>query len=131
MSAVRFRAPGLDALRRRLAALPAEAEAAVRPAMEGVAEDVAAAVRASLVAGAGPSAPGHAPHDPSGRLAASVSATATDGGSAVTVAAPEAVALEYGTLRMAARPFLRPAAQRAGPGALARLAAALRDGLRR
>ena len=131
MSAVRSRAPGLDTLRRRFAGLPAEAEAAVRPAMRGVAEDVAEAVRDALGTGAGPSAPGHAPADPSGRLAASVSAGVTADGAAVTVAAPEAAALEYGTLRMAARPFLRPAAARAGPGALVRLAAALRDGLRR
>lgn len=131
MSAVRSRAPGLDALRRRIAGLPAEAEAAIRPAMLGVAEDVAQAVRATLAVGAGPSAPGQAPADPSGRLAAAVSAGATAHDAAVSVAAPEATALEYGTLRMAARPFLRPAAARAGPGALVRLAAALRDGLRR
>ncbi len=130
MSAVRFRAAGLDALRRRLAALPATARSAAAPAMLDVAEGVADAVRASLGAGPGPSAPGAAPDDPSGRLAASVSAAPTDRGSVVIAAAPEAALLEYGTLRMAPRPFLRVAALRAGAAARAALAAALRTGLR-
>ena len=130
MSAVGFRAPELDALRRRLAALPAAARAAVAPAMLDIAEGIAGEVRASLGAGVGPSAAGGAPDDPSGRLAASVSAAPTEAGSAVTVAAPEAAFLEYGTLRMAPRPFLRPVALRAGATARAALAAALRKGLK-
>ena len=130
MSAVKIRAAGLEAMRRRLAALPAAARDAAAPGFEALAEDVARNVRASLGTGANPSAPGGAPDDPSGRLAASVAATPTENGSAVTVAAPEAAFLEYGTFRMAARPFLRPIASRAGPTALARLGAALRQGLR-
>ena len=129
MSAVSCRTSGLDALRRRLAALPAEARTATAPALLALAEDVADDLRASLGGAAAPSAPGGPPDDPSGRIAASVSAAAMQDGSAVTVAAPEAASLEYGTLRMAARPFLRPTASRAGAGALARLAAALRGGL--
>ncbi len=130
MSAVRCRAAGLDALRRQLAALPRAAALATAPGFMAVAEGVADEVRASLGSGTQASAPGGVPDDPTGRLAASVTAGATAGGSAVTVAAPEAAFLEYGTLRMAARPFLRPLASRAGAGALARLAAALRGGLR-
>ncbi len=125
---VKVRAAGLDALRRRLAALPETARAAAAPGFSALAEGVAGDVRASLGAGPGPSAPGGAPDDPSGRLAASVSAA--EDGSAVTVAAPEAAFLEYGTIHMAARPFLRPAASRAGRAGLALLGAALRRGLR-
>lgn len=123
MSAVRVRAAGLDALRRRLAALPTAAQAAVAPAMLDVAERAADAVRASLGMDPG------APDDPVGRLAAAVSAGPSETGSAVAVAAPDAAFLEYGTLRMAPRPFLRPAAERAGQGAPPLLAAALK-GLR-
>ena len=130
MSAVTVRAAGLEALRRRIPALPSAAQAAVTPGFEALAEAAADELRAGLGAGPGPSAPGSAPDDPSGRLAASVSAAFSDGGSAVTVAAPEAVFLEYGTVRMAARPFLRPAAARAGARSLAILKAAFRAGLR-
>lgn len=130
MSAVTVRAAGVAALRRRLAALPDAARTAAAPGFTALAEEAAGDVRVSLGAGPGPSAPGAAPGDPSGRLAATVSAAPTEAGSAVTAAAPEAALLEYGTLRMAARPFLRPVASRAGRAGLALLGAALRRGLR-
>lgn len=135
MSAVKVRAAGLDALRRRLAALPDRARAAAVPGFEALADAAAVEVRASLGAGPDPSAPGAAPDDRAGRLAAAVSAGPTAVGSAVTVgtadvAAPEAAFLEYGTVRMAPRPFLRPAAARAGARGLGLLKEALRAGLR-
>ena len=130
MSAVRVRASGLEALRRRLAALPGTARGTAAPALVALAEEVAGEVRTSFSTGAEPSSPGAAPDDASGRLAAAVSAVPSDAGGSVMVSAPEAAFLEYGTVRMAARPFLRPAATRAGARGLDLLKAALRAGLR-
>lgn len=152
MATVSHRISGLDGLRRRLAALPEAARAAATPALHEVAEGVADEVRAALDGGArvGPSAPGTPPADASGggglgpgpakqvrevsagRLAGSIAVAAEPGlgRAAVTVSAPYAVFLEYGTARMTARPFLRPAALEAGREAVAVLAAALRRGLK-
>lgn len=134
MATVSHRTSGLDALRRRLTALPDAARMAAAPALQDVAEGVADEVRAALdgEARVGPSAPGTPPADVSGRLAGSVAVT-TDPGSgraAVTVSSPHAVFLEYGKARMAARPFLRPAALEARRVAVAILAAALRRGMK-
>ena len=127
---------GLDAMRRRLTDLPVKARNATAGALKDVAEGVAADVRATLVettqAGDGPSRPGTPPADRSGALAASVSVDSDRDGprSDVTVAAPFAIFLEYGTVRMMARPFLRPLALRAESSAKTLLAAALRRGTR-
>ena len=152
MATVSHRTSGLDGLRRRLAALPGAARAAAAPALQDIAAGVADEVRAALDGEAlGPtSAPGTPPVDTSGGgglgpgpakqvreasaggLAGSVAVTAEAGSgrAAVTVSAPYAVFLEYGTARMAARPFLRPAALKAGREAVAVMAAALRRGLK-
>lgn len=70
------------------------------------------------ISGAGhiPSLPGEAPNNDTGGLVRSIE-TKIGGAGFVTVeaggpSAPYAVALEYGTSKMAARPFMRPAVER-------------------
>ena len=117
---------GLEALKARLAAFPDLARAGAEAALLTTAETAAASLRATLQPGSGPSAPGEAPSDPEGRIAAAVTAVPDgSGGASVEVALPFARDLEFGTTRMAARPFLRPAAQRAGSDAKALLAKSL------
>ena len=123
---------GLDAMRRRLEALPGAARSAAAAALSDVAQTVSAEIRATLdQATPGASLPGAPPADASGRLAASISVDTDPDAvrSVVTVSAPFAQFLEFGTIRMAARPFLRPAALRAQRSAKVRLAEALRRGL--
>lgn len=94
-----------------LESLTRRVDAELASALDTVAETVAAEARRLLDgAGARPSQPGEPPADPSGVLADVITTgRAADGSAAVTAAAPYAAALEYGTTRMAARPFLRPA----------------------
>lgn len=127
---------GLDQLRHRLAALPAAAEMAVATALSEVADGAAEEVRRALRGGDDPgsgaaSRPGAPPADPKGRLAAAVTLVRHPGrpGAAVTVDLPFARDLEFGTARMAPRPFLRPAMLRAGHNAGAALGAAMRGAL--
>ena len=123
---------GLDAMRRRLEALPDAAKSAAALALSDVARGVAREIQATLdQATPSVSRPGGPPADPSGRLAASVSVDDDPSGtrSVVRVSAPFGHFLEFGTVRMAARPFLRPAALRAGRDAKALLAQALRRSL--
>ena len=109
---------GLDALKARLASLPDLARAGAEVALLTTAETAAADLRATLQPGSGSSAPGEAPSDPEGRIAAAVTAGPDEsGGASLTVALPFARDLEFGTTKMAARPFLRPAAQRTGSDA--------------
>ncbi len=117
-------APGLPALARALADLPAAAQAEVGAALDEVAADVVAVARRSLGT-ASPSAPGDPPADPTGALAASLSATRDGLQATVAASAPYAGYLEYGTRRMAARPFLRPAVAATAETARAKLRAAL------
>ena len=120
-------ASGIADMKRRLAGLPGLAKSEAHEALRRTGADVVAAARAGLAAG---------PHDPSGTLAASLSGTLDEGASRVSVAssAPYAGFLEYGTRRMGARPFLRPAIAATREGAfqhardaLARLSARLKD----
>ena len=131
MASVTHRISGLGALHARLAGLPDQARAAAAAGLGEVAAQAADAARAELSGGSGRSGPGAPPADPSGRLAASIASTVDPetGRAAVTASAPEARFLEYGTAKMAARPFLRPAALKAGRGARAILRAALRRGI--
>jgi HK97 gp10 family phage protein len=103
-------APGLVALRQRLDRLPEEAEAEIGDALNQAAQEMVAAVRDRL-GRISPSSRGDPPADPQGELASSLSVTIGPGELKATlaVAAHQAVFLEYGTRRMAARPFLRPA----------------------
>lgn len=114
------------ALRSILAGLPAAVGVEVTSALQAVAETVVAEARRHLdSAYATPSAAGEPPADPTGALAASLTVVDTPEGFAATAASPHAFFLEYGTTRMAARPFLRPAADAAGDEARQILAAAL------
>jgi hypothetical protein len=98
-------------LRTRLSGLPALLQDEVGNALTNVAEAAAAETRRLLDSGqASPSPSGAPPATPSGVLAGAIVAERLPGGSsAVTVDVPYAADLEYGTTRMAARPFLRPA----------------------
>lgn len=113
---------GLADLKRRLTALPEVARAAADAALRDIGEDVTAAIRRSLDASA-VSEPGRPPRDPTGGLAASLGAVVEPETSRLRIAAasPHALFLEYGTRRMAARPFLRPAVAAATPQAKERL----------
>ena len=93
-----------------IGALPQAVRATVLPALETVASLAAAEARALLgTSGRGPSDPGQVPADPSGELAGSIAASRTSEGSILTAQSAHALHLEYGTVHMAARPFLRPA----------------------
>ncbi len=73
------------------------------------------------------SAPGEPPAMDTGLLANSISTTAE--GSlryVVSASAHYAIYLEYGTYKMAARPFMRPAFEQVKPGFLEAIARALR-----
>ena len=97
-----------DGLKGRLAAWPAAAAEALGPALDAAAETVAADIRRQ---------PG----------AAVMVKRAADGRVTVAVSRPDAVALEFGTRRTAARPFLRPAVAVARDGIGRRLVETLRQ----
>ncbi len=117
-------------LARRLRLLAETRRLAVAAAVAEGAEALRDEVRLSL-SQAGPSGPGEAPARRSGRLAASVTAeTATDGLSAeVGSDLDYGRHLEFGTRRLAARPWLLPAFHRMAPGIARRLLAAGRGEL--
>ena len=112
----------------RLANLPGAVRAAVVTALGEIAADTVAEARRAL-SRVGPSRPGNPPADPGGGLTASLEARLDPDADAATVTAadPHARFLEYGTRAMAARPFLRPAAQAVLDDARARLRAAMAD----
>ena len=101
-----------EGFRAMLAGLPALLKARIASELDEAATSVAASMRLRL--------------GRSGRLAESIkTGRDTESGAAVvTVDEPYAADLEYGTTRMAARPFLRPAAAEAEPNVRAKLAAA-------
>jgi HK97 gp10 family phage protein len=84
------------ALKATLGALPTVVQAQLRPAFTEAAAMVVAEARRTLA-------------ETSGAVADSMAAEATDNGAIVTAGSPVAAFLEYGTVRMTARPFLRPA----------------------
>ena len=120
-------------LQRRLGRLSLEQRKALTAAIWESAEALRDELRAELGARPGPSAPGRPPAMDSGRLRDSVFAeTDADGLSArVGSDLDYAAHLEFGTTRMAARPWLLPAFARMKPRIVARLAAAARAGLRK
>ena len=127
------RITGLEAMRRRLQTLSGAARSAAAATLSDVAQDVSAEIQATLdQATPGVSLPGAPPVDHAGQLAASVSVDDDPDAarSVVTVSAPFAHFLEFGTARMAARPFLRPAALRARRTAKALISEAQRRGLK-
>ncbi len=120
-------------LKQRLAALPARIRAETAGALGRIGEQAVAEARRLLSSGPAPSAPGEPPRDPRGDLAEGLRADLDAAAASVTIAAasPQALFLEYGTRTMAARPFLRPAAEAVRPLALEAcrqaLAAAAKD----
>jgi HK97 gp10 family phage protein len=81
------------------------------------------------------SAPGEAPASDTGRLVNSLHAEAGDPGEALAVAGSSsvqyAVLLEFGTTKMAARPFMFPALEKSRAWITGRLQDALRRGIER
>lgn len=107
---------GLKSHVARLKALPALAERYVSQAVFSAAELIAVEAQLSItrgsVSGKGHvvSKPGEPPNNDSGRLAGSIEATRNGKlKSKVTANSGYASNLEFGTSKMAARPFMRPA----------------------
>ena len=113
-------ARGLEpALRKALARAVAEGAADLRATARGLLDE----------SGNGQaSRPGEAPHRQSGRLRDSIFVRLGKDGLSAEVGTdlPYGRDLEFGTRRMAARPWLQPAVEAAKPRILARLRAALR-----
>lgn len=125
---VEIKIDGLDALKAKLNAMPGEVEKAVQDGLMAVALIARADAQRRILNGPKTgriykrgkkgthqaSAPGEAPAADTGALARNenILAEAVPGQIAVNLVArmPYAVHLEYGTVRMAARPFMRPAA---------------------
>jgi HK97 gp10 family phage protein len=107
---------GFDALRQRLSRLARATDDACAQAAASSAAAMAEDIRRSLspsAANARVSAPGEPPASHSGRLRRGVRADSDGAAGSVMVGpstgAPYAAALEFGTRRMAARPFILPA----------------------
>ncbi len=133
MTIVSARIKGLEGLRRQIGASPGVAAAAAGAALHDITLDIAGQIRTALAASTGGvSRPGTVPDDAEGRLAEAVTVEQAGPGEAkITVGLPYARWLEFGTIHMAARPFLRPAALQAAGAVRARLAAAIRSALTR
>lgn len=133
---------GSEALRKQLAAMSSEVRAEVGKAVIGTALELQGDIKRSIQRGPASgrvyqkynprrthqaSAPGQAPMSDTGRLANSIffdkagELTAVVGSSIVY-----ALHLEYGSTRMGARPFFRPAVERMRPKFQTRLEAAVR-----
>lgn len=104
-----------DRLKRMAQRTPQAVARALYSAGQLIESDAEYSITAGSVSGAGhiPSLPGEAPNNDTGFLRSNIE-TAIGGPGVVTVTshAPYSAALEYGTSRMAARPFMRPAAER-------------------
>lgn len=123
------RPKGLDAHLKRLRTLAGPevqkaAGAAVYEAADAIRAEAFRSISAGSVSGAGhvPSAPGEAPNRDTGYLQSRLSNVETGPVSAeVRSEAEYAAALEFGTSRMAARPYMRPARDKEAPKAQERL----------
>lgn len=99
--------------------MPQLARRAIRPALFAAGQKIAVEAQISITDGAvsganhAPSAPGAAPNNDTGVLANNIE-TAETGDLKVEVSsnAPYSAALEFGTSKIAARPFMAPAAQK-------------------
>jgi len=122
---------GTAALQARLAAL---AHAAAADAVGEGAEELRAAARELVDRTAAQAArPGRPPRRVTGALAASIAVRRGDGGASAAVGSglDYAAHLEFGTTRMAARPWLGPSFDSLRPQLRARLLRALRGSLAR
>ncbi|MBB5709345.1 HK97 gp10 family phage protein [Sphingomonas xinjiangensis] len=87
---------------------------------ESIAVEAQLSITRGAVSGKGhtPSSPGEAPNNDTGRLAGQIEVLQkSDKLVVVTSEAPHSTPLEFGTSRMAARPFMRPARDKMAPEA--------------
>ncbi|GEL44237.1 hypothetical protein MEX01_48280 [Methylorubrum extorquens] len=122
-------------LNRVKAELRPEIARAVYAAADIIAADAAVSITNGSISGAGhvPSAPGEPPNADTRQLDTSIAVVldAPNLTANVVAQAPYAAALEYGTRKMAARPFLRPALIRNQEAAEALIARAVTSALKR
>lgn len=104
-----------DRLKRMAQRTPQQVARALYAAGQLIEADAEQSITAGSISGAGhiPSLPGEAPNNDTGFLRSNIE-TEIGGPGVVTVTsyAPYSASLEYGTSRMAARPFMRPATER-------------------
>lgn len=113
---------GLDQLRVKVARLPDQFLARLTPGVYAAVDMIRSEAHRSIVAGAVqgkhhvPSAPGEPPNRDTGQLDSSL-VTEVSGPLSATVTAntPYAAALEFGTEKMAERPYIRPAITKKSP----------------
>lgn len=136
---------GADKAIRRLRKLnSAAAEKRVGAAIFAAAKTLAVDAQISITEGSAggasggkhqhiPSLPGEPPHNFTGHLADNIEAVQTSDALASEVSsnAQYSAALEFGSSRMAARPFMKPAAERIRPKARAFVAEAISREIRR
>lgn len=143
-----FQIDGLDALEQQSTRVRQSVANEINKAVYASAQKVATEAKKSILDGKKSgrfyrlrtvehraSAAGEAPASDTGRLVNSIQSYATGNGEAITVAGRGTVhyapLLEFGTARMAARPFLFPALEKSKAWIRQRLADALRRGLER
>ncbi len=125
---------GMDRLARKLQRLQRDQRRALAEAVEESAEELRDELKDVLGReGAGASAPGTPPQSDTGRLADSlfVEIDADGLGARVGSDLDYAAHLEFGTTKMAARPWLQPTFERMKPKIVRRLAKAAKAGLRK
>lgn len=107
-----------DRLKRMVQRTPQQVARALYQAGQLIEIDMEQSITAGSISGAGhiPSLPGQPPNNDTGGLVRSIETKIGGPGIVVVEAggpsAPYAVPLEYGTSKMAARPFARPATER-------------------
>lgn len=118
---------GMDRLEADLSARMKRLAQNVDGFVASVANDGASRIRAAMHSASSPSSPGSAPGIVTGNLIKSVQTTHERGSfkAEVQVTAPHWHLLEFGTSKMAARPFLRPQAKLAVIAGEARIGAAI------
>ncbi|MBL3587347.1 hypothetical protein JMM61_18515 [Rhodovulum sulfidophilum] len=118
---------GFEALQDMLRDLLADGEDALRETARELAEDTAEIARREMKAAAGSAPAGSYPHQQSGRLAESVTATHEPRQSRVGSDEIHGYHLEFGTESMEARPWLVPSFEEATAKAEQKLAAKLQE----
>ena len=101
----------------RLARVARAVEEELAAGVAESAEELRNEIRDGLQTGPSPSQPGEPPTDRSGSLTDSIQVHTEESGLRATVRSnlDYAAYLEFGTINMAARPFMRPALERARP----------------